>query len=173
MIESIPLILTGLGLTASIVYYTNILSNANKTRELQLKNQEQTLKTREITFFHNTLGTMISSSIGLKNMSIITNQKFSSYEEWEQIHDNNPDYREAWLWMFTLLDLMGIYLKEGVIDIELFALSNPWYFISFWNQYEHIFDKRKETYGASYFQNMKYFFDEFEKYMKKHPELAL
>lgn len=33
MIESIALILTGIGLTASIVYYANILNNANKTRQ--------------------------------------------------------------------------------------------------------------------------------------------
>ena len=47
MIEYLPLVLTGLGLTASIAYYANILNNANKTRELQLKAQEQALETRQ------------------------------------------------------------------------------------------------------------------------------
>ena len=36
MIESIPLVLTGIGIIVSILYYTSVLRNANKTRELQL-----------------------------------------------------------------------------------------------------------------------------------------
>jgi len=38
--EFIALILTGLGLTASIVYYANVLSNANKTQQLQLETRQ-------------------------------------------------------------------------------------------------------------------------------------
>ena len=41
MIENIALVLTGLSITASIVYYSTILNNANKTRELQLKAQQR------------------------------------------------------------------------------------------------------------------------------------
>ena len=48
MIETIGFILTGLGLTASIVYYANILNNANKTRELQLESQKHAAETRQI-----------------------------------------------------------------------------------------------------------------------------
>ena len=40
MIESLPLVLTGLGLTASIVYYENILNNANKTQQMQLETRQ-------------------------------------------------------------------------------------------------------------------------------------
>ena len=35
-IENLPLVLTGLGLTASVLYYTMVLRNANKTRQMQL-----------------------------------------------------------------------------------------------------------------------------------------
>lgn len=45
--EFIAIILTGFGLTASILYYSSILRNANKTRELQLKAQELQLKAQE------------------------------------------------------------------------------------------------------------------------------
>lgn len=36
MIETLPLVLTGIGLTASIVYYANILRNSNKTRQANI-----------------------------------------------------------------------------------------------------------------------------------------
>jgi len=52
-IEVIALVLTGLGLAASMIYYANILNNANKTRELQLKATEQTLETRQTNILMN------------------------------------------------------------------------------------------------------------------------
>ena len=36
MIEFLPLVLTGLSITASIIYYSNTLANATKTRQTQL-----------------------------------------------------------------------------------------------------------------------------------------
>ena len=51
MIETIAFIITGLGLTASIIYYAKVLENSNKTRELQLKAQEQALETRQAQLF--------------------------------------------------------------------------------------------------------------------------
>ena len=51
MIDTIAFVLTGIGLAASIVYYANILNNANRTRELQLKSQEQALETRQASIF--------------------------------------------------------------------------------------------------------------------------
>jgi len=43
MIEYLPLVLTGLGLTASILYYTMVLRNANRTQEMQLETRSQQL----------------------------------------------------------------------------------------------------------------------------------
>ncbi len=60
MIEALAFVLTGLGLTASLVYYSNILSNANKTRELQLKAQNLTLETRQGQLLSTFLTSMIS-----------------------------------------------------------------------------------------------------------------
>ena len=40
MIETIALVLTGLSITASIIYYANILSNANKAQQIQLEKRE-------------------------------------------------------------------------------------------------------------------------------------
>ena len=49
--EFLAIILTGLGLIVSILYYSSILNNANKTRELQLKTQEQAEETRQTQLF--------------------------------------------------------------------------------------------------------------------------
>jgi hypothetical protein len=46
-LDYLPLVLTGIGIIASILYYASILRNANKTRELQLKAQEHATETRQ------------------------------------------------------------------------------------------------------------------------------
>ena len=51
MIESLPYLLTGVGIIVSILYYTSVLRNANRTRELQLKAQEQATETRQAALF--------------------------------------------------------------------------------------------------------------------------
>lgn len=40
MIEYLPLVLTGIGLSVSIIYYASILKNANKTQRMQLETRQ-------------------------------------------------------------------------------------------------------------------------------------
>ena len=40
MIEYLPLVLTGIGITVSILYYTSVLRNANKTQQMQLETRQ-------------------------------------------------------------------------------------------------------------------------------------
>ena len=42
-LEVVALVLTGLGITASIIYYANILQNANKTQKVQLETRQAQL----------------------------------------------------------------------------------------------------------------------------------
>ena len=46
-LEVLALVLTGLGLTASIVYYANILLNANKTQKLPTRDNTRAQCARE------------------------------------------------------------------------------------------------------------------------------
>ena len=39
-LDVFALVLTGLGLIASIIYYANVLSNANKTQQMQLETRQ-------------------------------------------------------------------------------------------------------------------------------------
>ena len=45
--DVLAIVVSILGLTASIIYYANILNNANKTRIHQLKAQQQAEETRQ------------------------------------------------------------------------------------------------------------------------------
>ena len=58
--EFLAIIFTGLGLIVSILYYTSILQNANKTRELQLQAQEQATETRQAQLLMQVYGSLYS-----------------------------------------------------------------------------------------------------------------
>ncbi len=172
MIETLAFVLTGLGLTASIVYYANILKNANQTRELQLKAQEQALKTRNATFFNQTVGLFVQGKEALNNILILQANQFSSIEEYREL-SKNPEYVFAYLWVEQMFEIFGIYLKQGVVDIEMISLYQPWFYSWFWGMYKDvIYDNRKRTNRSSYCQNCEYFCTTIIDYLKEHPELA-
>ena len=105
MIEYLPLVLTGIGIIASILYYTSVLSNQNKTRKAQLYlNLWSRWNTREF-----------------------ANDRYASYRmewtNWEDFTDKyNPwnDWEAMASWNSFGRSINGIaeLLKKGLIDIE-------------------------------------------------------
>jgi len=153
------------GLLVGIFYYIMVL---NYTR----KNQEQTLSTRKITLFHNSFGAWVASPTGAKSSRIVDDFEVSSYEEHMELTRKNPEYYEAWYFLFINLDLLGIYLKRGVVDVDMFAEFNPWWYSRFWGRYKPVINSMRERLGTSYMQNMEYAMDSILKYIEEHPELA-
>ena len=133
------------------------------------KNQEMTLRTRNITIQHQTINSMISSPMGLKYTRLIGKTQFSTIEEYRELF-KDPEFDSALTYVFSMLDTWGIYLEEGIFDIGIFAKAAPWYYKRFWNQYKPIIYEYRKTLGPSYYRNMEYLFDSLEKYWKEHPE---
>jgi hypothetical protein len=153
------------GILVGIVYY---VMNLNYTR----KNQEQTLLTRKTTLFQQTIGSLINSSYGIKNISILNQNKPQSFEEHVELTKKHPEYLEAWLWIINTLDICGIYLKEGVLDIGMFAKYVPWWWREFWDQYKPIVYEWRKIHGPSYMANMEHLMDSLQEYFEEYPERA-
>ncbi len=95
MIDTLAFVLTGIGLAASIVYYANILNNANKTRELQLKAQEQALETRQAQMFIQIYNQYSSNELK-QALRILKTLKWNSFEEFANLFDpENPETIET------------------------------------------------------------------------------
>ena len=153
------------GILVGIVYY---VMNLNYTR----KNQEQTLLTRKTTLFQQTIGSLMNSSYGIKNISVLNQNNPQSVEEHIELTKKCPEYGEAWLWIINTLEICGIYLKEGVLDIEMFAKFVPWWFRYFRDQYKPIVYDWRKIHGPSYMVNMEYLIDSLYEYLEEHPEVA-
>ncbi len=176
MIDTIAFVLTGIGLAASIIYYANILNNANKTRELQLKSQEQALETRQMQIWMHYMDMAWDEDI--QEVYFIVYGNFNNVDEFmEKFNTDNKFYRVflryAYWW-----DAIGTMVKQGLVPIEyaVFAggaamrtILQEWE--NFSNVVYRLRERRQRT--KRDFDNWEYLYDELVKYLEEHPEHAL
>jgi len=159
------------GLLVGIYYYIMTLSYTRKNQEISLRNQEETLKTRKATLFHQTVGQILMNSETLKHMLRLQSNPFSSVEEYNELV-KDPDYALANVFFRNWFEIIGNYLRYGLIDIEMFAEYQPYITRWLWNMSkESIYDQRK-TIGPSLYRNMEYLMNAMEQFWKEHPETA-
>jgi len=105
-IEYLPIVLTGLGLTASIIYYAIVLRNANKTQQLQLE-------TRQAQLFMTLYETYRSQEFRMQWTSILK-QEYTDFEDfWNKYGlSNNPEAWANWQSVASFFHGIGILVKR-------------------------------------------------------------
>jgi hypothetical protein len=132
MIEYLPLVLTGIGLAASIVYYANIIQNANKARQRD---------------------TVFQKLQGFTLEYIKTYVEVASYTDWKTPDEfrekygriTNPEAYAKYIYINRAYELAGILLMEKMADPELlFKLYPAGAVISIWETFSpYILDQRR------------------------------
>ena len=111
-IEIAALVLTGLGLTASIIYYSIILSNANKTQQMQLETRQAQLLTQ----IYNTLYT---ENAWKNYLEAQYESKFTNYEEFQEKYGRgNPEFYSKILSVWWSYNTVGGLLDQGLVNVE-------------------------------------------------------
>jgi hypothetical protein len=87
MIEYLPLVLTGIGIIVSILYYSNVLRNANKTQQMQLE-------TRQVQLFMQ-MYTRFQDKIEDLDMESVIWNKLSGFEEYQEKEQTDPNFRKS------------------------------------------------------------------------------
>ena len=119
MIDTLALVLTGLGLAASIVYYANILNNANKAKERELINQRIT---------------MINDEFYTKWSRLLLGD-WRTYPEWVVHRYETPEDSPLLSYFCTLFNSVGLLYKRGMIDSELlFSVYAPHVIMFTWEK---------------------------------------
>jgi len=119
-LEVIALVLTGLSITASIIYYANILNNANKARERDLVNQRITLIDDEFyAKWRRLLGT-----------------KWSTYKEYlAKGSDLGEEVGDIMSYFCTMLNSVGLLHKKNMIGSDLvFSVYQPNFVLWTWEK---------------------------------------
>jgi len=112
-LEVVALVLTGLSITASIIYYANVLSNANKTQRMQLE-------TRQAQLFMGLYETYRSPEFR-KQWTDILNQEYTGFNDfWEKYGlENNPEAWANWQSVASFFHGIGVLVKKGLIEPNL------------------------------------------------------
>ena len=109
-IEVIALVLTGLGLTASIVYYSNVMQNTEKARRSEILLQRINI---------------IDEDFYDKWVKLF-GEPWTTFKEWTDYRDEHPGSYNFIAYLLMTLNSIGALLKQNLIDEEtLFEAFSP------------------------------------------------
>ena len=150
-IEYLPIVLTGIGIIVSILYYTNVLRNANETQKLQLETRRTHLSTTTIE--------RLGSKDFLRDFIELAQLEWIDVEDFMKKFDhtvNSESYAHRWtIWM--TYDNLGYLLREGLIDREILFNAACTGSILIWGRYYPVIEfYRKKELGPRFMENFEY-----------------
>jgi hypothetical protein len=157
MVDNLPLILTGIGLIASIIYYTSVIRNQNRTREAQL--------------FMQFMSPAMSGDKPQYYQEIME-WELSDYDDFMRIH-SDPENKKSFSEISYYLESIGSYVRLGYIPIRLVAVTMTVWVTGFWNKFgSMIVEWRVRTNTPRLLSETEHLYNELMKYVEKHPELS-
>ena len=107
----ISIIFAGLSIAASIVYYTSILQNANKTQKMQLE-------TRQAQLFMEVFREYRGLEFRRQRLQVL-GQKWTNFDDWWEKYGglNNPEEWANWQSVAAYFSGVGVLVKRGLVDI--------------------------------------------------------
>ena len=159
MIETIGFILTGIGLTASIIYYANILQNANKT-------QQMTLENRQAQLFMQLFDRLASEENRARSMQILQ-LEFTGYDDFEEKYnmETSPEMVSKVLHIWQELNGMGFLLRKGLVDIETVYHLAGHIVVLQWNKWsQYISEARVREKEPDFLDEFEYLSKELRRY---------
>ena len=148
------------GILVGIIYYLTIMRNNQK-------NQQLAEESRQIQFmiaFGNQRGEE-DMRRGLELM----NMEWKDYDDYERKYgsDYNPDNYAKRMTMWTRFDWMGMLLRRGLIDREVFFELNPGMnSLQHWTKFKDVIYKMRRRYNVPLFgADFEYLAEENRKYM--------
>ncbi len=159
------------GILVGIVYYITIMRNAQRTRELSLKVQEEAEKTRQRDLVFQRLQ-------GYTLEYTKTFAEVASFTDWEDAEDfekkygifANPEAFSKYLYIQRTFSLAGILLKENMADADLiFQLYPASAVIRIWEQFEPVIQNaRKRRNYPTMNEPFEFLYNEVK---KRYPEI--
>jgi len=138
MIEYLPLVLTGIGLTASIVYYTNVLRISNQTRRTQL--------------FMEIKKTFNDPAFLEKYNRVMYTYHWEDYDDYLENYgpEKHPKKNAEIMSLNNFFHGLGVLVAMGRIDIDLLGMHLGYRTVEVWDKLKSIVLERREREGLQY-----------------------
>jgi hypothetical protein len=149
------------------------MRNSQRNQELARKAQEQALETRQAQLFMQIYDRSANDPSFREAMQILSGQKINSYEEYQKKGEDEA-FDSALSRLGLYFEGLGVFVKEGYIDIKLVALLMTGLLRSWWEgiYMSWIEEGRKERDYRRWWSEAEYLYNELMKYIEEHPELA-
>ena len=166
------------GLLVGIFYYILTLRNAQHTRELALKAQQQALETRQGQLFMGIYNNSFASPPYQKAFRIVYKTTWDSYDEFKELRvvEENiaTEFSDAYSLVGTFFEGVGVLVKEELLDIRFVALLLTGHLRIFWEKTLPIIDDYRQDWKSQrVFSETEYLYNALMKYMEEHPELGI
>lgn len=155
-IDTLSIVLTGIGLIVAIVYYAQVLRNTSKARQ------------RELIFLRYQ---------GYSKEYVRTYFEVSKYTDWEDAEewvskygkDVNIEADSNWTYMMSIYNIAGLLLKEEEADPELiFQLYPPHVVIRLWELFEPVIQALRARTHPDHLKPFEFLYGEAK---KRYPEI--
>jgi hypothetical protein len=159
--EFLAIILTGIGLTASILYYSNTIQSQNKTRRLQIIKD---------------IWDWISEEEGYKKFIYLMTMTWSDYHNFGEKYGGftNPDGYAQRFSVWNKMNGLGYMVKEGVIDVETVYDTGAGRIVWMWEKFEPVISIDRANLSAGYlFKWWEYLAGELRREADKRGELLV
>ena len=165
--STLAIVLTGLGLTASILYYAMVLRNTNKTQQLALE-------TRQAQLFMQIYYTW-SSRENINIRRELRTWTWTDYDDFIKKYGaaNNPEAYTLFQELATWYEGIGVLIKRNLIDPafvdDLMSGDTLWGWETFGSL---VRERRVRNNIPFYYEFWEYLYDEVSAIAhKQHPEL--
>jgi len=161
------------GVIAGFTYYVMTVRNAQRTRELTLKAQEQALETRQAQLLMNLVNTLRSTDFR-RQWHTFYRLEWRDYQDFQEQYDEDIETISAWTSVMRFYECVGVMVKNNLIDMNLIhsLLSNGIKMV--WDRYEPLIKgdrERFQQYGSIWI-NIEYLYNEVIRFEDQHPELT-
>ena len=125
--EFLAVILTGIGLSASITYYAMNLKNQNET-------QKQSLENRKAQLLMNIYNKYTETELLQQQLDILAGKWDGIDDFWDRYGPyKNPEYYTKFSRLAYYFDGIGVMLKRGMIDRDAIYDLMGYHVLQYWN----------------------------------------
>ena len=180
------------GILVGVFYYIMTIRTNQRNQEISLKNQELTLQSQELTrktqeqaletrqaqLFMNIYNQSFANQEWLDAYNKVVTTHWADYEEYIQINNywnpekSDKEFIRASSLVLCFYEGLGVFVKEGLVDIRLIALTMTFMTRTLWEKLAPVINEsRKRMNYPRQMSEFEYLYDELMKYIEEHPEL--
>jgi hypothetical protein len=161
------------GVIGGFTYYILTVRNAQRTRELTLRAQEQAVETRQAQLLMQVYN-RFDSPEKIRAFQEVFHWEFSDSEEYfeKYYRDSNPEAHNSATTLITFFEGVGTLVKMGDLPLDRVYTLMGGLTINLWGKFEPIKEQlREQLKFPRWASETEYLYHELIRYEAEHPEL--